>query len=84
MEIPFYTSFKEFKEHYKTDLEKWLNLYPDDNEEEYLNDTKSLYLPFLSWQGKYCFKDLDRLQEIVKPYKGVLDNKTYYTLYISK
>ncbi|MSN85649.1 hypothetical protein [Riemerella anatipestifer] len=36
MEIPFYTSFKEFKDNYKTDLEKWLSIYPDGDEMDYL------------------------------------------------
>ncbi|MBT0550050.1 hypothetical protein [Riemerella anatipestifer] len=36
MEIPFYTSFKEFKDNYETDLEKWLSIYPDGDEMDYL------------------------------------------------
>ncbi|MFX1613069.1 hypothetical protein JZ948_09235 [Riemerella anatipestifer] len=36
MEIPFYTSFKEFKDNYRADLEKWLSIYPDGDEMDYL------------------------------------------------
>ncbi|MEE3725155.1 hypothetical protein V2H21_07225 [Riemerella anatipestifer] len=36
MKIPFYTSFKEFKDNYETDLEKWLSIYTDGDEMDYL------------------------------------------------
>ncbi|MDR7832300.1 hypothetical protein RIU52_09510 [Riemerella anatipestifer] len=36
MKIPFYTSFKEFKDNYKADLKKWLSIYPDGDEMDYL------------------------------------------------
>lgn len=58
MDIPFYTSFKDFKDNYETDLEKWLNIYPDGNEDEFLKDVKGLYEPFLRWKGNE-FEELD-------------------------
>lgn len=76
MEIPFYTSFKEFKDNYKTDLEKWLSIYPDGNEDEFLKDVKDLYEPFLRWSGRYFFKDLEQLQNRVITY----DNNDGYTI----
>ncbi|MCO7316865.1 hypothetical protein PG592_06065 [Riemerella anatipestifer] len=68
MEIPFYTSFKEFKDNYETDLEKWLSIYPDGNEDEFLEEAKDLYQPFLRWSGRYFFKDLEQLQDRVITY----------------
>ncbi|MCO4304678.1 hypothetical protein [Riemerella anatipestifer] len=76
MEIPFYTSFKEFKDNYETDLEKWLSIYPDGNEDEFLKDVKDLYEPFLRWSGRYFFKDLEQLQNRVITY----DNNDGYTI----
>ncbi|MRM97298.1 hypothetical protein [Riemerella anatipestifer] len=81
MEIPFYTSFKEFKDNYETDLEKWLSIYPDGNEDEFLKDVKDLYEPFLRWSGRYFFKDLEQLQDRVETYK--INNKIHYTLLFS-
>ncbi|MDY3363036.1 hypothetical protein PG623_03380 [Riemerella anatipestifer] len=76
MEIPFYTSFKEFKDNYETDLEKWLSIYPDGNEDEFLKEVKELYEPFLRWSGRYFFKDLEQLQNRVITY----DNNDGYTI----
>lgn len=79
MDIPFYISFKDFKDNYQTDLEKWLNIYPDGNEDEFLKDAKDLYLPFLRWSGKYFFKDLEQLQDKVVTY----DNNDGYTIILT-
>ncbi|ADZ13160.1 hypothetical protein RIA_2125 [Riemerella anatipestifer RA-GD] len=46
MEIPFYTSFKEFKDNYETDLEKWLSIYPDGSEKDYLDYVYNTYFDY--------------------------------------
>ncbi|MCO7318876.1 hypothetical protein OKE80_05850 [Riemerella anatipestifer] len=79
MKIPFYTSFKEFKDNYETDLEKWLSIYPDGNEDEFLKEVKELYEPFLRWSGRYFFKDLEQLQDRVKTYK----TNDYYRIVVT-
>lgn len=38
MEVPFYYSFKEFKENYETDLKKWLEVYTEGEEKDYLTE----------------------------------------------
>lgn len=43
MEIPFYYSFKEFKENYETDLKKWLEVYTEGEEKYYLDEIDKIY-----------------------------------------
>ncbi|WP_340299190.1 hypothetical protein [Riemerella anatipestifer] len=58
MKIPFYTSFKEFKDNYETDLEKWLSIYPDGDEMDYLKLVEDYYKESLKSKFIY-FKDED-------------------------
>lgn len=37
MEVPFYYSFKEFKENYENDLKKWLEVYTEGEEQDFLD-----------------------------------------------
>ncbi|MDY3317320.1 hypothetical protein PG630_08385 [Riemerella anatipestifer] len=46
MKIPFYTSFKEFKDNYKADLKKWLSIYPDGSEKDYLDYVYNTYFDY--------------------------------------
>ncbi|MDY3505100.1 hypothetical protein [Riemerella anatipestifer] len=58
MKIPFYTSFKEFKDNYKADLKKWLSIYPDGDEMDYLTHIEGFYNEYLN--SKYInFDDND-------------------------
>lgn len=43
MEVPFYYSFKEFKENYETDLKKWLEVYTEGYEKYFLECLKNVY-----------------------------------------
>ncbi|ADQ81344.1 hypothetical protein [Riemerella anatipestifer] len=84
MEIPFYTSFKEFKDNYKTDLEKWLSIYPDGNEDEFLKEVKELYEPFLRWNGNE-FEELDNHTMVCKQDNGYhLVVSQYDSVFITK
>ncbi|MFX1645085.1 hypothetical protein MPN29_01040 [Riemerella anatipestifer] len=84
MEIPFYTSFKEFKDNYETDLEKWLSIYPDGNEDEFLKEVKELYEPFLRWNGNE-FEELDNHTMVCKQDNGYhLVVSQYDSVFITK
>ncbi len=41
--IPFYYSFKEFKDNYQTDLENWLSVYEDADENAFIEILKHKY-----------------------------------------
>lgn len=41
--MPFYYSFKEFKENYETDLKKWLKVYTEGEEWYYLDEIDKIY-----------------------------------------
>lgn len=67
MEIPFYTSFKEFKDNYETDLEKWLSIYPDGDEMDYLGYVYERYSDYAVTDisgitiDERCYKDKEVL-----------------------
>ncbi|MDR7783830.1 hypothetical protein RIU05_06250 [Riemerella anatipestifer] len=67
MEIPFYTSFKEFKDNYETDLEKWLSIYPDGDEMDYLGCVYERYSDYAVTDisgitiDERCYKDKEVL-----------------------
>lgn len=54
MEIPFYYSFKEFKENYETDLKKWLEVYTEGDETDFLNKVNSVYSKYYDFLGEFC------------------------------
>lgn len=47
MEIPFYCTFTEFQQNYKTDLEQWKQIFPDGSEIDFNNEVWSVYNMFL-------------------------------------
>ncbi|QYQ97840.1 hypothetical protein [Riemerella anatipestifer] len=70
MEIPFYTSFKEFKDNYETDLEKWLSIYPDGDEmdylklvEDYYNKTLKSKFIYFKYEDYWIARDKERTGE---------------------
>lgn len=56
MEVPFYYSFKEFKENYETDLKKWLEVYTEGDETDFLNKVNSVYSKYYDYDflGEFC------------------------------
>lgn len=44
MEVPIYYTFKGFKENYLSDLEKWLNIYIDGEEKDFLERACHIYI----------------------------------------
>lgn len=59
MEVPFYYSFKEFEENYKTDLENWLKNYLDADEIDYKKELLSTYGLFLDVSGNKFIEDIN-------------------------
>lgn len=59
MEIPFYYSFKEFKENYETDLKKWLEVYTEGEEWDYLTEIGADY-SFFCDRERFVIKDKNK------------------------
>lgn len=69
MEVPFYYSFKEFKENYETDLKKWLEVYTEGNEADFFREIGFYYYYFIKYIDDYdytCFAIRDKNREVIK------------------
>lgn len=57
MKIPFYYSFKEFENNYKTDFEEWVKNFPDADEIDFLYELQTLYENFVRLDGRYFYSE---------------------------
>ncbi|SDE48477.1 hypothetical protein [Riemerella columbipharyngis] len=62
MDLPFYTTFKGFKDNYDKDLEEWLQKYPDGDKDDFLREVRDLYLSFLYRRGdRYVLREVQSI-----------------------
>lgn len=52
MKTPFYCTFTEFQQNYKTDFEQWKHIFADGSEIDFVNEVRSLYGMFLDNSGR--------------------------------
>ena len=50
MEIPFYYSFNDFKNNFENDLKKFLNVFQDATETDYLKEVINIYSNFIDFE----------------------------------
>lgn len=50
MEIPFYCSFNDFQNNYENDLKKFLNVFQDATEKDYLKEVIKIYSNFIDFE----------------------------------
>lgn len=50
MEIPFYYSFNDFKNNFENDLKKFLNVFQDATETDYLKEVLKIYSNFIDFE----------------------------------
>lgn len=43
MEVPFYYSFKEFKENYKFNFDRWKSIFTNGSENDFLDEVEEVY-----------------------------------------
>ncbi|QZO84367.1 hypothetical protein [Riemerella anatipestifer] len=86
MEIPFYTSFKEFKDNYETDLEKWLSIYPDGDEMDYLGYVYERYSDYavIEINGKEVDEPYYKEKKIFVKIRRNIDHSEIYVKNIGK
>lgn len=66
MEVPFYYSFKEFKENYETDLKKWLEVYTEGEEWDFLNNVDNIYSKYYDYDSTGFFCGVKEVEKCVR------------------
>jgi len=77
MEIPFYCTFTEFQQNYKTDFEQWKHIFPDGSETDFIYEIRSLYGMFLDNSGR-------EIDEEISSYWIHEEYPEYYQLSLSE
>lgn len=79
MEIPTYYSFNEFVENYETDFTQWLEIYPDGDEENFINEVKANYNEFDFYMPisiSEIYEEYPQYREIdFLTYLGIIENR---------
>ena len=78
MEIPFYCSFNDFQNNYENDLKKFLNVFQDATEKDYLKEVIKIYSNFIDF-GRYTVIEEISCNYIMEEYPeyGELDLNRY-------